>query len=141
MPLQSHLSTLWETVELRELLVVGTGGFVGAIARYWISGQVYRWTGAGFPWGTMGVNTVGCLALGALMAISETRLAISPEARLFIGIGILGSMTTFSTLSFETLELLRRSAYTAALLNTAGSLILGLGAVMAGRLAMRWLAG
>lgn len=126
---------------MRELLVVGTGGFLGAIARYWVSGWVYRWTGPGFPWGTLVVNLVGCFLLGGLMALAETRLAVTPEARLFLGIGVLGSLTTFSTLSFETLELLRRSEHFAALLNTAGSLVLGLGAVIAGRLMIRWLAG
>ncbi len=126
---------------MRELLVVGAGGFVGAVARYWLSGWVHRWSGAGFPWGTLAVNLLGCTLLGALMALAETRLAVTPEARLFLAIGVLGSLTTFSTLSFETLELLRRSAYLAALANTAGSLLLGIAAVIAGHLAVRWLIG
>ena len=123
---------------MRQLLVVGLGGFVGAIARYWLSGLVHRWSGSSFPWGTLVVNVVGCFLLGALMTIAETRLAITPEARLFLAIGVLGSMTTFSTFSYETLELLRRAEALAALANAAVSLFLGLAAVLAGRLVVRW---
>ena len=126
---------------MRELLVVGVGGFIGAIARYWVSGWVHRWTGASFPWGTLAVNVIGCLAIGALMALLESRLFVSPEARLFLGIGILGSLTTFSTFGYETLELMRRSELALASANAAGSLLLGLGAVFVGRMLVRWVAG
>lgn len=118
---------------MRELLIVGAGGFVGAVARYWISGWVHRWSGSAFPWGTLGVNLLGCLVLGAVMALGETRIAPSPEARLFVAIGVLGSLTTFSTLSYETVELIRQSQLLPALANAAGSLLLGLGALLVGR--------
>jgi CrcB protein len=124
---------------LRELLIVGAGGFLGAISRYWLSGWVHRWAGIGFPWGTLAVNTVGCLAIGALMALLETRVFVSPETRLFLGIGILGSLTTFSTFGYETLELARRSEFSLAAANAAGSLLLGLGAVVVGRVLVRWM--
>ena len=126
---------------MKELIVVGVGGFLGAVARYWMSGTVYRWWGTGFPWGTLAVNLFGCLLLGALMGWVEARPAISPELKLFLGIGILGSFITFSALSFETLDLLRRSAWVAALSNTVGSLLLGLIAVVAGRELARWVSG
>lgn len=125
---------------MREILIVGAGGFLGAISRYWLSGQVHRWTSSGFPWGTLTVNVVGCLAIGALMAMLETRIFVSPDARLFLGIGVLGSLTTFSTFGYETLELVRRSEFTLAAVNAAGSLVLGLGAVVVGRIMVRWLA-
>jgi CrcB protein len=123
---------------LREILIVGAGGFLGAISRYWLSGWVHRWAGSGFPWGTLVVNSVGCLILGALMGLLETRIFVSPEARLFLGIGILGSLTTYSTFGYETLELARRSEFTLAAANAAGSLLLGLGAVVIGRVLVRW---
>ncbi len=126
---------------MRELLVVGAGGFLGAVARFWLSGWVHRVGGAGPPWGTLTVNLLGCAALGALLAVAESRLAQTPEMRLFLTVGILSSFTTFSTLSLETLELLRRSAWIAALAYTAGSLLLGVAAILAGRAAVRWLAG
>lgn len=126
---------------MRELLAVGVGGFIGAVTRYCISGWVHRWTGAGFPWGTLVVNLVGCLALGALMALLESRLFVSPEARLFLGIGVLGSLTTFSTFGYETLELMRRSELALAAANVAISVIIGLGAVFIGRVLVRWAVG
>lgn len=123
---------------MRELLVVGFGGFLGAIARYSISGWVHRWAGPAFPWGTMAVNVAGCLALGAMMALVEGRGGLSQETRLFVGIGLLGSLTTFSTFGFETLELLRRSELGLALASVGGNLLLGLGAVLLGRVLVLW---
>ena len=124
---------------LREILAVGAGGFCGAIARYAVSGWVHRLAGATFPWGTLTVNFVGCLALGAMMGLVDARLALSAEARVFLGIGILGSLTTFSTFGYETVELLRRSEMGLALGNVAANLALGCAAVYAGRLLARWL--
>ena len=126
---------------MRELLVIGCGGFLGAIARYSLTGWVHRWAGAGFPWGTLAVNVVGCLAIGGLMALVESRAALSPAVRLFVGIGLLGSLTTFSTFGYETLELVRRSELGLALANAGGNLLLGLGAVLVGRLLVVWVTG
>jgi CrcB protein len=120
------------------MLIVGAGGFLGAVSRYWLSTWVHRWAGGGFPWGTLAVNTIGCLAIGALMALLEVRVSYSPELRLFLSIGLLGSMTTFSTFGYDTVELARRSEFTLAATNAVGSLILGLGAVLVGRALVRW---
>ena len=89
--------------------------------------------GPGFPLGTWAVNVAGCLGLGALMGLADTRLGFTPEARLFLGIGVLGSLTTFSTFGYETIELLRASQLGLALANVAGNLLVGCGAVVAGR--------
>ncbi len=118
---------------MRELLIVGAGGFIGAVGRYWLSGWVHRFSGAGFPWGTLTVNLAGCLLLGVVMSLGETRLVLSPEAKIFLAIGILGSFTTFSTVSFETIELVRQAQLLPALANAGGSLLLGLVALVAGR--------
>lgn len=124
---------------MRELLAVGLGGFVGAVARYSVSGWVHRWAGSAFPWGTLAVNVTGCLAIGMLMALFEGRVSSSPETRLFLGIGVLGSFTTFSTFGYETLELLRRSEPGLALANAGGNLLIGIGAVLLGRILVLWL--
>jgi CrcB protein len=126
---------------LRELLVIGLGGFFGAIARYTLSGWVHRWAGSAFPWGTLAINISGCLALGALMALVEGRVSMSSEVRLFLSIGILGSLTTFSTFGYETVELLRRSELGLALGNAGGHFLLGLAAVFLGRLLGAWATG
>lgn len=122
---------------MRELVVVGLGGFCGAIARYLLSGWVHRWSGATWPLGTWVVNVTGCLALGVLMGLADTRLPLSAEARIFLGIGVLGSFTTFSTFGYETLELLRGSQLGLALGNVMAHLVMGCGAVYLGRVLVR----
>jgi len=124
---------------VKELLAVGAGGFVGAIARYGLSGLVYRWFGESFPVGTLAVNLLGCLVIGLLSALSEDRQALSAHARLFVMIGLLGSFTTFSTFGYETVELLRSGSVKLALLNAVGSVVLGLAAVILGRTLFRLL--
>jgi len=126
---------------MRELLAVGLGGFVGAVARYVVSGWVHRFAGVGFPWGTLTVNLAGCLALGALMGLVEARVAIAPAWRVFLGLGVLGSFTTFSSFGYETVELIRGGESGLALANAAGSLVLGALAVIAGAALARAIAG
>ncbi len=123
-----------------KLLVIGLGGFLGAIARYGVSGWVQARAGGEFPAGTLAVNAVGCLLLGVLMALVETRQLLGPEVRTFVAIGILGSFTTFSTFGYETLELVRVGTFRLAALNMAGNLALGLAAVWIGRSGTTWLA-
>ncbi|MDP9379445.1 MAG: fluoride efflux transporter CrcB [Chloroflexota bacterium] len=107
-------------------LLVGLGGFLGANARYILSGWVSSvWPGA-FPLGTFLVNVTGSFVLGFFTALVVGRLHAPEEYRLFVAIGFLGSYTTFSTLSYETLDLLRRGEFLTAALYSLGSLVLGL---------------
>jgi CrcB protein len=126
---------------MTKLLVVGIGGFLGAVARYAVSGWVQSKAGPVFPAGTLAVNVVGCLVLGAVMTIVETRSVLGPEARLFLTVGIVGSFTTFSTLGYETLELFRTGAFRLAIVYVAANLVVGLLAVWVGRTGARWLPG
>ena len=116
-----------------QLLIVGMGGFVGAVARWGTDGLIQRVAGESFPAGTMAVNILGCFFLGLLMALVEVRESIPESMRLFIGIGLLGSFTTFSTFGNETLELLRSGSIHLALVNVIVSVVVGLGAVWLGR--------
>lgn len=118
---------------MRSIVIIGLGGFIGAILRYLISGWVQRLSSnPWFPYGTAGVNILGCLMIGLLGGWSEHRDLFSPATRLFLFLGILGSFTTFSTFGFETLSLLRDQRMGAALGNIALQVILGLGAVWLG---------
>ncbi len=119
------------------LLSVGIGGFLGAIARYGLSGLVHRYSEGEFPYGTLVVNVLGCLAIGVLMSLVEDRQLFRPEMRSFLMIGLLGSFTTFSTLGYETFELLRASEFQFAFLNVAANVVLGITAVALGRMAVR----
>ena len=120
-------------VYLRECLLVGAGGFLGACLRFVVSGVVQRMDPlARFPYGTLGVNLLGCLAIGLLGGLGESRQTFGPGARLFVFIGILGGFTTFSTFGFESFALLREGESLKALLNVTASVVLGLGAVWVG---------
>lgn len=117
---------------MRELALVATGGAIGAALRYAIGGLVSTRTGAGFPWGTFVVNIAGAFLIGLLMALSSERAVISSTWRVFLGVGVLGGFTTFSTLSFETVRLIEHGAGTAAFANMAGTGLVGLIAAFVG---------
>jgi len=121
------------------LLVVFLGGGLGACARYVLQGTVYRWTGVGFPYGTLVVNVLGSLIIGILMTSFEDRFLISPTMRLFLTVGILGGFTTFSSFSYETVALFLEGSIAAALANAGLSLILCLSATWLGTLLGRLL--
>ncbi|MCH8828593.1 MAG: fluoride efflux transporter CrcB [Planctomycetes bacterium] len=119
------------------VLAVGCGGFLGAVGRYLLSGYVQKRFPGFPPAGTLIVNVIGCLLIGVLMAIVvQRRHDFSPALQLFLITGILGSLTTFSTFGYETVELLREQNYRSALWNIAANLVIGLIAVWLGWTAM-----
>lgn len=114
-------------------LLVGTGGFIGAIARYGVnSGFAKLLNGQWLPYGTLTVNVVGCLIIGLVAGLIDHRQIGSPELRAFILIGILGGFTTYSAFGYETINLFREGQITAAIVNVAIQIVLGLGAVWVG---------
>ncbi len=117
---------------LKNTLLVGAGGFLGASARYLVGLLVSRLLPATFPFATMLVNVSGCLAIGFLAVRVDERFSHGPNIRLFWMIGILGGYTTFSTFGYETVLLVRAGSHAAALVNVAGQVVLGLLAVWAG---------
>jgi CrcB protein len=121
-----------------KLVLVASGGALGALFRYAVSGLVLRLAGTGFPWGTLCANVVGCFLIGLLWVLAE-RAALSPEAGLFLLTGLLGAFTTFSTYSLESIILLRNGEVLRGLLNIAVSNGLGLVAVLAGFACAQWL--
>jgi CrcB protein len=115
-------------------VLVGLGGFLGSVLRYGVSGLVQRLGPAGgaFPLGTLGVNALGSFLIGLLGGLADSRGLFGPGARLLIFLGLLGGFTTFSSFSYETLQLLKDGQWHLAGLNVAGQLLLGLGAVWLG---------
>ena len=101
------------------------GGTTGTIARYLLAGTVYRYLGTGFPYGTMIVNITGCFILGTLVSLSEKKFLLGSDARLLLMIGFCGAFTTFSTLIFETDNLVRNGQALRAFANIFISIILG----------------
>lgn len=117
---------------MKNYLLVAAGGVIGAVSRYWLSGAVSRLSSGRFPYGTLVVNLVGCLLIGFIMTLALERFSWSPEWRVFLVVGILGSFTTFSAFSYETMSLLREGAYLLGAVNVGASLAGCLAAAAAG---------
>ena len=118
---------------LQNLLLVGTGGFLGAIARYKLGGVVLRMTAQElFPFATFAVNVLGCVVVGLLAGMAERYDLFGPQARLLLFTGLLGGFTTFSAFGLETVYLLRRGEFAIATLYAGGSVVLGIAAVWLG---------
>jgi len=113
------------------LVFVALGGALGALARYGLSGWAYDRLGEAFPWGTLVVNVVGCLALGFVIRWLHVA-AVAPGMRPFLTIGLLGAFTTFSTFSYETVALVQEGQWLRAGLYVGGSVALGLIAMVSG---------
>lgn len=117
-------------------LLVALGGALGSLARYGVQVAAVRLLPDGFPYGTFIVNAVGCAIFGLLLGIGEGRALLTPPVRAFCLVGVLGGFTTFSSYSAETVTLLRAGAWTLALINAGGQVVVGLAAVAIG-----WWAG
>lgn len=116
------------------MLLVGIGGFFGAIARYVVDTWVAERAGVTFPFGTLVVNLSGSFVLGVLFALALERGVLPAEIRAPVLIGFIGAYTTFSTLALESWRLLENGSYVLGLANLVGSLALGIVAVAAGLL-------
>ncbi len=120
-------------------LAIAVGGAIGAVLRHAATTSLYSWVGAGFPWGTLAVNLLGSLALGAVQEAGASTLKLSPELRALIATGLLGAFTTFSTFSMDTVNLFDRSAPVAGLLYVGASVSFCVGAFYVGGVGAKWL--
>jgi len=100
-----------------KLLAIAGAGAAGALFRFGLSNGVYRILGREFPYGTLVVNVLGSLLIGYFFVLFLERADASEIWRSAILIGLLGSFTTFSTFSLETLNLFNDGAYVKAMLN------------------------
>lgn len=117
---------------MNHLLIVAAGGAIGAGARHLVNTLALRLLGPNFPWGTLAVNVLGCLAMGVIVEVIARRFGASNEMRLFIATGILGGFTTFSAFSLDAVLLWERGAVAAAIAYVGLSVIGSLAALFAG---------
>jgi CrcB protein len=117
---------------LKNLLIIGSGGFLGSVARYLVSQLNLTVSFHSIPVGTLLVNITGCLVIGFLTGIAEKSLILTPEWRLFLMVGLCGGFTTFSAFANENLTLIHNGQMLAVLLYTGLSIFLGFIAVYLG---------
>lgn len=118
---------------MEKILYVGLGGFIGASLRYLISLQASKLFSGHIPYGTLIVNVLGGFLIGVIMEISLSTTLVSPNLKHFLTTGILGGLTTFSTFSYETINLFSSGFYTHAVLNACLNLFLSLFSVVLGK--------
>ncbi len=123
---------------MKELIYIATGGAIGALTRYFVSGIAYRYIGINFPWGTLSVNLIGSFLIGFFYQFFE-RIVILPEIKTLIFIGFLGAFTTFSTYAFETLSFLKEGEIRIALYNFLANNIFSILFVFIGMVVSKYL--
>ncbi len=115
------------------VVLVGAGGMIGAVSRYLVGGWVHDLLGdPSFPYGTLTVNILGCLLIGLLVGLAESRQVLGAETRAFLLIGLLGGFTTFSAFGLETVNLVRDGELLGAFSNVGLQVVVGLTAVWVG---------
>jgi len=107
-------------------LFICLGGALGTGLRFLISGVMARWLSPGFPYGTLTVNLVGSFIIGAVQQVGTTSLMIPDTTRLFLTVGMLGGLTTYSTFSYETVKMLEGGGWHQTWINVVVTSTLGL---------------
>ena len=121
---------------MKEVIFVGTDGFIGASLRYIISAWFSQFSRFGFPLGTFAVNFIGCTLLGIFVGLGLGKTTTLP-LREFAVIGVLGGFTTFSAFGLESFELLKSGQFAMTLIYIMGSMVLGLSGIGLGILNTR----
>lgn len=117
---------------MKTLIWIGLGGFFGSVSRFYIQTVVNRHFPSEFPWGTMVVNIIGCLIIGALYALAEKNRVFGPEMRLFLMVGFVGSFTTYSSFALEKFLLFQSGMSVMSMGYLIASIIAGLAGVYSG---------
>ncbi len=123
-----------------KILLLVSGGAIGTVARYLISGVAQKYMGSGFPWGTLVVNVTGAFIIGLIWGLFET-VEIRSGFRIFVFIGILGGFTTFSSFALETMNLYKQGEIKMAILNILANNILAIVLVFVGFIVARAILG
>jgi fluoride exporter len=121
----------------RLLLIIGSGSFIGGIARFLISRYIQGQALSSFPFGTFAVNVAGCFLIGIFYGLSERGNMMNAELRMFLTVGFCGGFTTFSTFASENISLLREGDFFYFALYTSLSVFLGLMATYLGNLIIK----
>ena len=122
---------------LKVLLFIGSGSFIGGVARFLTSRYIQNSVISGFPYGTFVVNLIGCFLIGLFYGMSERGNVLSLETRMFLTVGFCGGFTTFSTFSSENVAMLRDGNILHVALYTGGSVFFGILATYLGNVIIK----
>jgi CrcB protein len=122
---------------MEKFLIISIGAVLGANSRYWLDGWAAAKFGAAFPYGTLIINLTGSFILGIFITLVTDRILVNPAWRLLVAIGFLGSYTTFSSYTFESVSLILENQWLLGLFNLFGSAFLGGLTVLLGMLLAR----
>jgi CrcB protein len=111
---------------MKNILLVGAGGAIGSILRYLTSKWVQGYFTILFPFGTLVVNMIGCLAIGVIFGLFEKTTWMGHDWRIFLAVGVCGGFTTFSSFANENVSLLRSGLYIQFAFYAAVSVFLGI---------------
>lgn len=125
------MTVLWSR-NVKTVLLISLGAVLGANLRYWFGVWVGQRLGAQFPYATLIINISGSLILGFFITVISQRFLVDPQWRIFFAIGFLGSFTTFSTYTYESVALLAAGNWLAGMTNLLGSAVLGGAAAVLG---------
>ncbi len=123
------------------VLAIGAGATIGASARYYLTQFMQSAFGSGFPYGTLSANIIGSFLAGVLVVIVLEKAALHEAYRLMLLIGLTGSLTTMSTLSWESVEMMSLGHYGQAAINILLNVFLSLSAAGLGVVLTRYLFG
>jgi fluoride exporter len=112
--------------------MVGVGGALGSILRFWLGSYIGSRMGARFPYGTMIINITGSFLVGFVLAVMTAKTQLSPNWRYLIPIGFIGGYTTFSSFEYEALRTIQDGQVGLGLLYVGASVCLGFAAVWVG---------
>jgi len=122
---------------MTKYLMVGIGGFIGAIARFWLGGYISDHMGTRFPYGTFVINCTGSFFIGFIITLLAERTHWSANWRYLIPVGFIGAYTTFSTFEYETFRNIQEGEFLVAGLNVILSVVVGFVSVWLGVIAGR----